>query len=163
VEFDSPEFVGIVFSRSSSGEQNGLVANQSGLSVDRMGVEPPELDIGFGASDKKSRYLGKNIETLEVHISTVHDHGAGFQGNEIQGVDIVEFAVGNMNEGRNISLQIEKSVRLDGSFVLAESRPGENFRNSIHATSICWPENAPCFSTAVVIQFFIGNAVRFQR
>ena len=45
-------------------------------------------------------------------------------------------AGGNANKGRNRAAQIEKCVQLDGGFVLAEMRPGEEGQAQIDGRGI---------------------------
>lgn len=46
--FDAPELFRIVGGSVKAGEQNGLIADQSGGAVDGMGIEATESGVGFG-------------------------------------------------------------------------------------------------------------------
>ncbi len=53
-----------------------------------------------------------------------HDiKGTGFWDQDIEDVDIVQFAVADMNECRNIATQIQECVEFDCGFGLTEVRP----------------------------------------
>ena len=66
------------------------------------------------------------VESLEVEIAAVHDVEGARLGNEhIEDVDVVQFAVGEMDETRDSPVQVEQRVQLHGCFGCAELGPRE--------------------------------------
>jgi len=66
------------------------------------------------------------VKPPEVRVAPVHGHdGFRLQGNGVQKVDIVHAARGQTDERRDGSSQIQKGVKLDGPFGLAERGPRE--------------------------------------
>ena len=48
------------------------------------------------------------MQPSEVDVAAIHDVAAsGFEGHLIETIHIVKFAVGDVNEARNIAAQIE--------------------------------------------------------
>ena len=55
------------------------------------------------------------IQPREVHIAPVHHvEGTGFDGQDIQHLDIVQLAVADVDERRDRTTQIQLRVQLDG-------------------------------------------------
>ena len=53
----------------------------------------------------------KRVQALEVKIGAIHYiEGSGFRDKHVQDIDVVEFAVGKVNESRDIALQIKESM-----------------------------------------------------
>ena len=64
------------------------------------------------------------MEPGEVDIAPVHDvKAASFEGDPVENADVVELAVGNVDEGRNVAPQAEQRMELDRAFVFTEARP----------------------------------------
>jgi len=57
----------------------------------------------------------KIIQTGEVKVSSIHDiKGSGFGDEQVEDVDVVEFAVGNVNESGDIAVQIKQGMDFYG-------------------------------------------------
>lgn len=92
-----------------------------------MGIHSAALQVGFGADQEEGSRLGQGVESGEVQISPIHDvEGAGFPGNHVEGVDFVEFSVGDVNERRDAAAQIQKRMEFDRALRLPEVRPGKH-------------------------------------
>lgn len=125
-ELDPPQLFGIGDPRPWTGQHNCLVADQASTAIDRMRVSSSVLDVCLGASDKERRYLSEDIEPFEIYISPIHDvKGAGLGSNQIERVDVVELAVGDVDERGDVAPQVQKRMQLDGGFALAKWRPRE--------------------------------------
>ncbi len=80
-----------------------------------MGFNPAVLGVLFGSQNKEAHRLMKTIQASEVEVSSVHNiEGSGFENNPVQNIDIVEFAIGNVNEGRDIALQVKQCMEFYG-------------------------------------------------
>src|SRR5260370_6677511 len=105
---DTSQGIGIALSGADSGQQNRLVAPQSGGSVDGARVATVELHILFGASNEEGTSLGEEIQASKVHITAVEQvKCSGFGKLLVQNVDVVDLASGHINIGRNAASQIQ--------------------------------------------------------
>ena len=58
------------------------------------------LGIGFGADNEEGACDVQSEEPFEIHIAPIHDvKSPGFGQENIEHIDFVQFAVGNMNKG----------------------------------------------------------------
>lgn len=66
----------------------------------------------------------QDMEPGEVDIAPIHDvETAGLEGDPVENVHVVELAIGDMDEGRNVAPQVEQRMKLDRPFVFAKARP----------------------------------------
>ena len=80
----------------------------------------------LGSGDKERAGLVKSEEALEVEVGAVHHvNRCGFGNQQIEHVDIVQLAVGNMYETRDIAAQIEQGMHLDRSLGASKTKPTE--------------------------------------
>ena len=80
-----------------------------------MGVDATISGVGFGSQNKEAPGLMKIMQTFEVKVGSIHDiEGSGFWDKQIKDIDVVEFAVGNVNESRDIAAQIKEGVDFHG-------------------------------------------------
>jgi hypothetical protein len=83
-------------------------------------------EIGFGARDKEGARLVQRMQTGEVDIPAIHHADrAGFREQHVKRVNIVQLAVRDVNETRDIAAQIEQRMHLHGGLGGPEMRPGE--------------------------------------
>ena len=123
---DAAQGIGIALGRSHSGQQNGLVAAQSGGAFDGTRVATVELHILFGAGDEEGASLREDIEASEVHITAIEQvKRSGFGKQLVQQVDVVNLAAGHINIGRNAAPQIQQRVQLHRALAAAKLPPGE--------------------------------------
>ncbi len=66
----------------------------------------------------------QGMQRREVHVSTVHHiDSARFGSQQIQDVDVVQLAVGDMNEARDRPAQVKQRVHVHGYLGGAERCP----------------------------------------
>src|SRR5208283_157262 len=83
-----------------------------------------EPEVFFGSCDKEGHGLIDSVKPGEIEIAPIHEiEGTRFQEEIVENIDIVNFAMGNKDNGRNISMQIQKRVQFDSAFVFAELGP----------------------------------------
>src|SRR5688500_16366131 len=83
-----------------------LVAEQPRAPIDGSRIYALEFEVGFGAGNEEAGGLMEAVEPLEVEVTTVHDiEGARLGNQHVEDVDVVQFAVGDVNEARNRSTQ----------------------------------------------------------
>ena len=79
---------------------------------------------------KKATGLVKAIQAREVEIAAVHHvERARLGDQEVEDVDIVQFAVGNVDETGNIAAKIEQRVQLDRPLGGAKRAHGNSARH----------------------------------
>ena len=95
-------------------EPDRLVADQACASVDRLRVAALGVEIGLGAKDKEAARGGVSTQALEVQIAPIHYiEGPRLEDQLSQHVDLVEFAVADEDERRNVAAQIQEGVQFD--------------------------------------------------
>ena len=107
-----------------AGQHNGLVATDPARLVGWVRVASSILGVGFSADDEETPRHVQGEESLEVHVATVHDVESSRLGQQnIEDVDIVQLAVGDMDEGGDVASQIQQGMELDGRLGGAKVRP----------------------------------------
>ena len=134
---DAPKCFGIVGGTVNTGEPDGLIADHSGGTVDPMGIEAAKSGIGFSPQKEEAAGLMQAVETGEVEIAAIHDvEGSGLGQKQVQDVDVMELAVGNVNECRDMTAQIEERMKLDGRFGFAKMGPREQRQAKINGGGV---------------------------
>src|SRR5436305_7187337 len=88
-----------------------LIENESGGSVDRMRVAALRIRILFGSRDKEGARLMQTVEAAIIKVASIHDvEGARFGNYLVENVDVVDLAIGHMNEAGEISPHIQQGV-----------------------------------------------------
>ena len=83
--------------------------------VHLAGAGTAVLRVLFGSQNEEAQGLMKTVQASEVKVGTVHDiEGSGFGDKLIKDIDVVEFAVGNVNECGDIATQVQKCVKFYG-------------------------------------------------
>jgi len=63
--------------------------------------------IGFATDDKERLGLMQNVTASEIGEAAIHDvKAAGFGYQYIEHIDLVQLAVADVDEGRNIAAQV---------------------------------------------------------
>ena len=107
-EFDAPELVGIVFGGIEAGEDDGLVTGKAGGFIDGVGIQAAIAPVGLGADDKEGGGLVEGVEAVEVEVAAVHDiEGAGFGQEQVKDLDIVQFAIGDVDKRGNTAFKVQ--------------------------------------------------------
>ena len=123
-EANPAQVVGVVLAAVEARQCHGLTADDALVPIARSGVDPPGPGIGFCAGDKERAGQVEGEQALEVEIGTIHHiDRPRFVHDEIQGVGIVQFAVGNMNEIRDVPAQVQQCMHLHGRLGAPEQRP----------------------------------------
>ena len=126
VELHSAQLDRVILAGLWPGQHDGLVATQAGRFVDWMRIDPPVLKIGFGTRHKEGLSQMQGMESVEVDIAPIHDiETAGLEGDPVENVHIVELAIGDMDEGRNVAPQVEQRMEFDRALAFAKAGPGK--------------------------------------
>ncbi len=137
IEFYTSQMDRVILTGLFPGQHDRLVASQAGRLVDWTRIDSPILEVGLGTCDKEGLRLMQDIQSGEVDIATIHDvEAACLEDHLIEDVHIVQLAVRDMDEGRNIAAQIEQRMEFDRTFVFAKARPGEERQAQIDGRRI---------------------------
>src|ERR1700746_137280 len=123
--------------RVEAREDDTLVADQTGLAIDRMRVTALDLEVRLATGHEEAAGLGEAMEALAVQEATIHDvEGAGLRPQVVEDVDLVHLAITDVNECGNVAAQIEQCVQLDGRLGRAERRPWKYRQTQINRRGI---------------------------
>jgi hypothetical protein len=110
--------------RSSGCQDYGLVRAHAGALVHRMRVATLEHHVALGAYHEEGRRERERMKALEIDVTAIHHvEGSGLDQYLVEDVDIMHFAIGNMDERGDVAMQVEQRVHLYRAFALAESGP----------------------------------------
>ena len=114
-----------------------LIATQTRALVDRMRVEAPILQIGFGASDEKSLGLMQPVEPGEIDIPPIHHiEAARLEDHQVEDIHVVQLAIRDVDERRDVASQVEQGMQLDRRLFLAEARPRKQRLTQIDGSGV---------------------------
>ena len=132
VEADAPELLRIILFCVEAVQGNDLVALKARGFVDRLGIEPFELEVLFGPDHEEGRRTMDPVKTGKVRITPIEDiDGACFDRKIVEDIDLVDFSVGNHDNRRNASPQIEERMQFYRTLPFAKQRPGEKRKTQI--------------------------------
>ena len=79
----------------------------------------------------------KGEETSEIDIAAIHyDEGSGFDGENVQGIQIVALSAGNIDEGGDEAVNVDQGMKLYGGLGFPEFGPGEEIQTQIDGGGI---------------------------
>ena len=117
-------------------ERDGLIADQPGLAIDGSGVKTSRIHVALGAGDEEAACLIEPIQAREVEVAAIHDvEGARLGQQQIEHVDVVQLAVGDVDKAGNRAPQVEQRVQLHGGLGRTE-RPREHRQAQIDGRGI---------------------------
>src|SRR5271157_6496991 len=88
-------------------------------------------------NDEESQSLLESVKPLEVQVSSVHDvDGAGFGNEFVEDVNLVYFRGCNVDEGRNVAMQIEQGVHLHGGVLRSVPSPGKERKTKVDGGAV---------------------------
>src|SRR5438093_1567324 len=118
-------------------QHDGLIANQARASIDRMRIASLGFEVGFGAGHKEAFRLVQPIKPFEVDVSSVHDvESARLGQQQVQNVDIVQFAIADVKERRDIAAQVQERVQLDSRLGRAKRSPSKHRQAQVDGAGI---------------------------
>ena len=123
VLYESQGF-GEIFDALYARKSNCLVTDKSCRAVHLAGVGAAVFGIGFGSQNKEAQGLMKIMQALKVKVGSIHNiEGAGLWNKQVKDIDIMEFAIGNVNESRDIATQIKEGMEFYGRFCSSKMSP----------------------------------------
>lgn len=110
--------------RVEDGQLDRLVADESFASIDPVGVDAPALQVRLGARHEEGPGLMQQVGPFEVEITPIHHvESTRLQHQDVEHIDVVQFPIRDVDEGRNGPAQIEQRMQLDRGLRLPERRP----------------------------------------
>ncbi len=108
VELDTPQVLRVILANLRRGQHNGLIAVQPRGLVHGARVDAAKEQIGFATNDKECLCLMQGEPASEVGETTIHDvKAASFGYQDVEHIDLVHLAIGDVNEGWNVVAQVK--------------------------------------------------------
>ena len=159
-ELDAAQLVRIVLRGLGAREHDGLVAAQARLLVDRTRVQPAAPEVGLRAYDEEGGAKGKRVQPAIVHVAAVHDvEGAGLGRQLVEHVDIVQLAVGDVDERGDAAAQVHQGVQLHGPLGRPEAGPGEQGQAQVDGGRVERVDGVVEFDAEVLVQVELARGV----
>ena len=115
-----------------SRQHDGLIAPDPRGLVDGVRVPADKLEVGLGPRDEEGPPCLESKEPAEIEVAAVqHVVCPRERDQHIEGLDVVQLAVGNVDNLRDVPAQIEQRVELDGPLGLTEPGPREERQTEI--------------------------------
>ncbi len=123
-ETDATRWLRVALFGIEDGERDRVVADHAGAAVGCAPGESFEGHASFGTGQEERACLIESRQALEIDMAAIHDiEGASLWNKLIENVDVMKLAVADMQESRDISVQIEQSVELHSRLGRAERCP----------------------------------------
>src|SRR3989338_7220328 len=137
VELDASKVLRIILESLRSRKHDGLIAAQPCGLVHGARVNATKEQIGFATDDKERLHLVQGEPASEVGEAAIHDvKAASFGYQDVEHIDLVHLAVGDVDESWNIAAQVEQRMHLDGSFCLAEMCPWKDAQAQVDGRGV---------------------------
>ena len=137
VELDASQMLRVILVGLRGGQFNGLIATQSHGLVYGARVDATKEQIGFSPDDKKRLRLMQGEPASEVGEAAIHDvKAASFGYQDVEYIDLVHLAIGDVDEGGNVAAQVEQRMHFDGSLGGAEARPRKDAQAQVDGRGI---------------------------
>ncbi len=89
-------------------ECDRLVASDASITVRGGRIQPPP-HVRLGAGHEEGAGLVHRVQPNEVHVAAIHHvDGARFRRQKMQGIDIGQFPVGDLDKARGIAAQVQQ-------------------------------------------------------
>ena len=104
VVFDATKRLRVIGCRIDTGQHNRLIAVDTPRFVDRVRIAAFVLSVGLGANHEECPCQVEREKPFEIDIAAIHDtEGSGLWQQEVEDVDVVQLAVGDMDKSRDIA------------------------------------------------------------
>jgi len=117
----------VVLAGAGAVQCDGLIRDHAAAPVGGRGINPMGIQIGLGTRDEEGTALVQRMQAGEVDIPAIHDvNGTGFGDQHIKSMNIVQLAVRDMDEARDVAAPIEQRVHPHGGFGGPKMGPREH-------------------------------------
>jgi len=105
--------------------------------INRLGLDATQQQRRFWTRDEERACQMEAVKSFQILITPIHDVVCTWFGSEnIQRVDIVDFTVGYVDEGRYGATQVDQRMQLHGGLGPAELGPRKQFQAKIDGRRI---------------------------
>jgi hypothetical protein len=100
----APQVFGVMLAGVVTVERDGLIADDPRRPVCRRRIDAMGIHVRFGAGDEESAGEMQSMEAGEIDVAAIHDvDGARFREQQVESVDVVQLAVRNVDEARDVA------------------------------------------------------------
>ena len=136
-EANTPQILGVMTMTVITVQRNALVANNAGGPVDGRPIDAPCIEIRFGTGYKETASSMQCIEAGEVQVCPIHDvECSRFWNKEIENIDVVPLAVGDVDKAWYGTSEIQQCMDLDSCLCIAERCPREHRKAKIDCCGV---------------------------
>jgi hypothetical protein len=130
---DATQYGGVVGLRVEPGENTGLIAQDvRGYPIHVLGVAALELHVALRTGNEERLRLRYGKQARKVDVAAVEEiERTGLEIDQIERVDIVQLAVAEVDEARDVAVQIEQRVQLDGRLLGSKRCPRKHRQKQI--------------------------------
>src|SRR5882762_2411718 len=101
---DAPQVLGVMLAGVVTVERDGLIADDPRRPVGRGRIDAMGIHVRFGAGDEEGAGEMQPMEAGEIDVAAIHDvDGARFREQQVESVDVVQLAVRNVDEARDVA------------------------------------------------------------
>ena len=131
-ETDSSKIASVVSFGFCSIETNRLVGSQACGLVDASRFSDVVAHVLLGSGHEEGRGHVNLEESLEVHVSAIHDiEGSSFEHDFIENADVVDLSVRNRDEHGDRTTQVDQRMEFDGGFSSLKTGPGKQTHTEV--------------------------------
>jgi len=132
-EAHPPQVVREVLLGLRSVEADGLVGSQSGGLVHRARLADVVAHVGLGSGDEEGPGGMDACQPKVIDVSTIqYVEGSGFEGDPIQGVDVVNLPLRDRDEHGDRAAQVDHGVELDRGLALSKASPPKEVHAQVY-------------------------------
>ncbi len=114
LEADAPQVFRVMLAGVVTIQGNGLIADDTGGTVCRGRIDPMGIHVRFGAGDEEGSGEMQHMEAGEIDITPIHNvDGSRLREQKIERVNVVQLAIRNVDEARDVAAQVQQRVHLD--------------------------------------------------
>ena len=120
-----------------SSEHDGLVATKPSCFFHATTFHGATRQVLLGARYEEGHVQLEGVQSGEIDVASIHDvESTWLQGKVIEGVDIVHFPAGNVDETGDVAAQVDQGMELDGRLASTKPCPREEGQAQIDGGGI---------------------------
>gem|GEM_PF-1961376 len=116
-EPNAPQVLGVMLAGVKTIQHDALIADHARGPVDSGRVHTAGVHTALGARDEEGPSLMHLVKPGKVQITPIHHlERPRLDRQDVQHLDVVHFAVADVDKGRNCSAQVQQGVQFDSGF-----------------------------------------------
>ncbi len=136
-EPNAPHVLGVMLAGVKTIEPDALIADHARGPVDSVRVHAAGVHTTLGAREEEGPSLMYLVKPGKVQITTIHHvERPRLDRQDVQHIDVVHFAVADVDKGRNGPTQIQQGVQFDSGFGRPKRRPIEQAQAQIDGAGV---------------------------